>query len=245
MNKADKHFLERMRMRMWKAVQEFGLIAHGDRILVAVSGGKDSMALLDMLHNRRRMAGMEYDLAAAHIDLTDVPYHADDAVMRNFARARDIPYERITDDVRITEGGKHPCFYCAWNRRRLLFQRAVEHGFNKVALGHNRDDFTETMLMNMIYHGEISAFKPLQSMFEGKLEIIRPLFYLSNRQIERYVELIGYRPVPYNCPFAEGNDREKFRDLMRQIKKLHPKAGENLLRSARRIRKDYLPPTET
>ncbi len=245
MNKADKHFLERMRMRMWKAVGEFRLILPDDRILVAISGGKDSMALLDMLHNRRRMAGMKYRLAAAHIDLTDVPYQADDAVLSDFARVRDIPYVRITDNVRVTDGNKHPCFYCAWNRRRLLFQWAVEHGFNKVALGHNRDDFTETLLMNMIYHGEISAFKPLQSMFEGRLEIIRPLFYLSNRQIKRYVELIGYRPVPYNCPFAGGNDREKFRDLMLKIKKIHPKAGENLLRSARRIRKDYLPPADT
>ncbi len=242
--KADKAFVQKARMRVRKAVDEFGLIAPGDRIVVGLSGGKDSAVLLDALAWLRQMDGYGFELAAVHVDLTDVPYQVEDAILRSFTARYGIDYVRLSDDRPVVNGPKHPCFYCAWNRRKRLFQWAADHGYGTVALGHHADDFAETLLMNMIYHGEYAAFKPRQSMFDGQLHIVRPLFYLSDHQTQRYAQLIRYTPPPYNCPFAEDNHRERFRSLMRQIKQMHPKALENMLRAARNLNTDYLPPPE-
>ncbi len=243
--KSDKAFLEKIRSQSLKAIRDFRLISPGDRITVGISGGKDSMALLDILYNRRQLPGMDFELAAVHVDLEDIPYHAPEDVLKKFTQERNIPYTRLTFSGPVLREGKQPCFYCAWNRRKMLFQWAHENGFNKVALGHHADDLVETLMMNMIYHGETSAFAPKQEMFGGLLHIIRPLYYLTNKEIERYVKLIGYTPPPYDCPYAADNHRERFRDLLQQIKRLHPKATANILRALRNINPRYLPPPET
>ncbi|NPA42524.1 MAG: tRNA 2-thiocytidine(32) synthetase TtcA [Chlorobi bacterium] len=244
MQKADKRFLEKIRRKVADAVRDYGLIRPGDRILVALSGGKDSTVLLDALHNRMHSLGIPYTLAAATVDLTDVGYAIDTDKLKAFCEERDIPLTILKDDMKITEGPKHPCFYCAWNRRRLLFQYADASGFGKVAFGHNRDDAVETFLMNMIYHAEGSAFPAKLDMFGGRLQIIRPLLYVSNAEAERYVSLIGYEPVPYNCPYARDNDREKFRNLLRTLHGIHPRAGERIFEAMHRIRPEYLPRRE-
>jgi len=241
MDKADKKFLEKVRQKVANAIEDYGLISPGDKILVAVSGGKDSMALLDALANRQRYFSFPYTLHALTVDLPDVGYTIDKERIEKFCRDRQIPWTFLQDTRKITDGPKHPCFYCAWNRRRILFQYAAENGFNKVAFGHNRDDAVETFLMNMIYHAEASAFPAKLSMFNGKLEIIRPLLYVSNAEAERYIQLLQYRPVPYNCPYAAANDREKFRDLTRYLYRLHPHAGRNIFEAMHRIRPEYLP----
>lgn len=238
----DKHFLERIRMKAVKAFTDFDLVQPGDRILVAFSGGKDSAALLDILVNRRRMPGMDYSLASLHIQLPDVGYETDAEYLQTFSEKRNVPFHNIRDHSPIVKENKQPCFYCAWTRRKLIFEYAHAHGFNKVALGHNADDFAETLLMNMLYHGELSAFSPKQSMFEGKIQIIRPLIYVSNAEAQRYVELIGFQALAYNCPFARSNHREHFRSLMIQIKKLQPRALEKIFQAATYIRPEYLPP---
>jgi tRNA(Ile)-lysidine synthase TilS/MesJ len=241
MDKADKKFLERVRFKTAKAVEDYHLIHPGDKILVAVSGGKDSMVLLDSLHNRTKYFGFDYELIAVNIELTDVGYEIEKHKIEKFCKDRNIAFIHIKDHTKIVDGNKHPCFYCAWNRRKLLFEFAVKHRYNKVAFGHNRDDVVETLLMNMIYHSEMSAFPVKLKMFGGKLEIIRPLIYVSNAEAKRYTDLIGYEPVPYNCPFAKGNDREKFRDLLKKLYEIHPHATENIFKSLHNIKAGYLP----
>jgi tRNA(Ile)-lysidine synthase TilS/MesJ len=243
MNKADKRFLEKIRMKTAKAVEDFGLIEPGDKILVAVSGGKDSMVLLDALHNRKNYFDFSYTIHAANIELTDVGYKIEKERIRKFCRDRNIPVTFISDDSRIVDGRKHPCFYCAWTRRKLLFEYAYEKGFNKVAFGHNADDLAETLLMNMIYHAELSAFPAILPMFEEKLFIIRPLLYVTNQEANRYVQIMNYEPVPYNCPYAGGNDREKFRKLTSYLQSIHRHAVENILHSVMNINREYLPGT--
>ncbi len=241
MEKADKRFLEKVRYKLVKAVEDYDLIQPNDKILVAVSGGKDSMVLLDALHNRKKYFNFPYEIIAVNIELTDVGYTIEKDKIEAFCNERNIPFFHIKNHTRIVDGKKHPCFYCAWNRRKLLFEWAVENGFNKVAFGHNRDDVVETLLMNMTYHAETSAFPVRLRMFDGKIEIIRPLIYVSNAEAKRYIALMNYTPVPYNCPFAEGNDREKFRALLRELYNIHPHAVENIFKSIQHIKTDYLP----
>ncbi len=241
MKKNDKKFLEKVRFKVAKAIEDYQLIEEGDRILVAVSGGKDSMVLLDALNNRKKYFDFSFDLVAVNIELTDVGYRIEKEKIEKFCLERRIPFIYIKNDIKIVNHRKHPCFYCAWNRRKLIFEYAVSRGFNKVAFGHNRDDVVETLLMNMIYHAETSAFPVKLKMFENKLEIIRPFIYVSNAEAVRYTELIGYEPVAYNCPYAAGNDREKFRKLIKDLHEINPHAVKNIFTAIHHIKKEYLP----
>ena len=241
MNKPDKHFLEKIRSKVGKAIADYQLIENNDKILVAISGGKDSMALLDILNNRKKALPIAFELKAVHIQLTDVPYHTDKKYLQEFCNQRNIEFELITDDTSIIQEGKQPCFYCAWNRRKLLFEYAAANGFNKLAFGHHMDDMVETLLMNMIYHAELSSFPVKIKMFDGILEIIRPLVYITEKELQRYVKLINYKPLPYDCPYAEFNHREKFRKLITKLYQFHPDATKNIFRSLKNIDLKHLP----
>ena len=241
MNKPDKHFLEKIRSKVGKAIADYQLIENNDKILVAISGGKDSMALLDILNNRKKALPITFELKAVHIQLTDVPYHTDEKYLQEFCNQRNIEFELITDDTSIIQEGKQPCFYCAWNRRKLLFEYAVKNRYKKVAFGHHRDDMIETLFINMIYHGELSSFPVKIDMFDGKLDIIRPLIYTSNAELKRYVQLINYKALPYDCPFAEFNQREKFGKLISDFHQLHPKASQNIFQALQNIDLKHLP----
>ena len=236
-----KYLLERTRSKVSKAIEDFRLISAGDKILVAVSGGKDSMAMLDILNNRKKALKIEYSLKAIHIRLTDIPYSTDEKHLEKFCHERNIEFELIESDKKIVKPGKQACFYCAWNRRKLLFEYAKEQGFNKLALGHHMDDAVETLFMNMIYHGELSSFPVKIGMFDNALEIIRPLIYLKDKEINRYINYIGYKPLAYDCLFAENNKREKFREILSAFSEIHPKAIENIFKSMNNINEDFLP----
>ncbi len=241
MKKADKHFLEKIRSKISYAIQDYKLIDSGDKILVAISGGKDSMALLDILNNRKKALKIDFEIQAIHIQLTDIPYHTDAKYLSEFCKARNIKFDLIKENVKIIEEGKQACFYCAWNRRKLLFQYAVENGFKKIAFGHHRDDVVETLLMNMIYHAEFSGFPVKIGMFDNKFHIIRPLIYATDKELKRYVKLIDYKPLPYDCSFAKTNHREKFRELLKQLHKIHPDAAKNIFGAMQNIDKKHLP----
>jgi len=240
-NKADKHFLEKIRSKVSKAIADYQLIKENDKILVAISGGKDSMALLDILNNRKKALPIAFELKAVHIQLNDIPYYTDEKYLQEFCNQRNIEFELIQDDIKIIHENKQPCFYCAWNRRKLLFKYAVDNGFKKVCFGHHMDDVVETLLMNMIYHAELSSFPVKIKMFDGILEIIRPLVYITDKELQRYVKLINYKPLPYDCPFAEFNHREKFRKFIKELYLLHPDASKNIFKSLKNIDLKHLP----
>ncbi len=240
-NKSDKKFIEKIRTKVRQAIDDYRLIDEGDHILVGVSGGKDSMALLDILANRKKSYSHHYTISAVHIQLTDVPYHTDATYLSNFCQERAIDFHLITDDTPIITGDKQPCFYCAWNRRRLLFEFAVQNNYNKIALGHHKDDLIETWLMNVLQHGETSAFPVKISMFDGAFEIIRPLIYSSDKELQRYIDIIGYKPLPYDCKYAETNRREKIKDIIKTFYQIHPDAKENIFKAMKNIDFKHLP----
>ncbi len=241
MNKADKRFLERIRSKITKAVEDYGLINDGDTIVVGVSGGKDSMALIDILANRRLFSPLKYQIKAVHIQLTDVPYYTDDQYLKTFCESRGVEFELLVDEQKIIQEGKQPCFYCAWNRRKLLFEYTAKNNYQKIALGHHKDDVVETLLMNMIQHGEFSAFPVKLKMFDGQFELIRPLIYTTNKELERYTQLIGYKPLPYDCEYATTNRREQIKTLVQQMYEITPEAVSNIFKSMQNIDFKHLP----
>lgn len=241
MNSGDKNFLERTRTKVVKAITDYDLIAPNDTIVVGISGGKDSMALLDILSNRQKSSKIAYNLVAVHIKLTDVPYYTDGEYLEKFCIDRNIAFHLIEDHAKIITDRKKPCFYCAWNRRKLLFQFAAEHQFQKVAFGHHKDDAVETLLMNMIQHGEMSSFPVKLQMFEGAFDIIRPLIYTTDKELQRYVNLIGYQALPYDCKYALDNQREKIKTIINQLYTLSPNATKNIFKAMTNIDLRHLP----
>jgi tRNA(Ile)-lysidine synthase TilS/MesJ len=240
-DKKTKRFLERIRSKVSRAIADYQLIDDGDTVVVGVSGGKDSMALLDILYNRKKVLTFTYKIVAVHIQLTDVPYHTDAVYLSDFCKKRQIEFQLITDDTKIIKEGKQPCFYCAWNRRRLLFEFAAANGYKKVALGHHKDDAVETLLMNMIKHGEYSSFPVKLSMFDKSFDIIRPLIYTSGKELQRYIDIIGYKPLPYDCMYAEKNQREIYKSLIKEFYKISPEASHNIFKAMKNIDTKHLP----
>jgi tRNA(Ile)-lysidine synthase TilS/MesJ len=241
MDKAEKRFLEKIRTKVSKAIADYNLITNGDTIIIGISGGKDSMALLDILDNRRKALSIQYKIIAVHIQLTDVPYHTDASYLSGFCKDRNVEFHLLKDDTEIIRENKQPCFYCAWNRRRLLFEFAGKIKAGKVALGHHKDDAVETLLMNMVRHGEISSFPVKLKMFNGAFELIRPLIYTSDKELKRYVEIIGYKPLPYDCMFSQTNQREVFKNIIRQFYKISPDAVDNIFSAMKNIDSKHLP----
>jgi len=241
MKPSDKRFLEKIRSKVGKAIEDYRLIKANDTIVVGVSGGKDSMALLDILDNRRQALKIPYKIVAVHIQLTEVPYHTDATYLKHFCEARHIQFELISDETKIIKKDKQPCFYCSWNRRKLLFKYTGQNNFQKIALGHHKDDLIETLMMNMIQHGELSAFPVKLAMFDNQFTLIRPLIYTSDKELQRYIDIIGYKPLPYDCSYAKNNQRESYKSLVKLFYQFNPKATDHIFKAIKNIDFKHLP----
>jgi len=192
--KARLWYLTRIQRKVGKAVKEFGLINKDDKILLAISGGKDSLVMLHALKTRARNFPFKIKLAAVFVNTENVPYSIDIEYIESLCAELDIPFNIINTSVDFeSDSKKQACFICSWNRRKELFTFASENGFNKVALGHHKDDIIQTLLMNMAFQGSISTMPPRLRIFDGALEIIRPLAGLSEKECSTYAEIAGFR----------------------------------------------------
>lgn len=232
---------------MGKAINEYDLISEGDRILVAVSGGKDSLTLLTLLKAIQGWAPVKFELVASHVktdmhcgDLVQIEKLAD--IFRDMEVEYSFPETKILD-----EDGRTNCFWCSWNRRKALFETAVANKCNKVALGHHKDDIAETILMNMFYNGEISGMNPFQIMFGGELTIIRPLCNVEERLIKQFAKEMGLEPNPYKCPYGGDSRRQYVKNIIREAEISTPKISikTNILKSLTRIKEEYIDIRET
>ncbi len=226
--------------KVGKTIKKYGMIEEGDRILVGVSGGKDSFTLLKILEDRRGFYPNQYELLAVHI-ATDLPCEGiiKPEKMEEFLKSNNYPYKIVHARIK-NEKGLNP-FWCSWNRRRILFELANKMGFNKIALGHHRNDVIETLLLNIFYHAEISTMLPYQSLFEGKMTIIRPLYNIPESDTEKFARLYNFPAVHCRCPFNHETRREMFKRIVKEIEKVHPKAGVNAIRAMENIKMEYLP----
>lgn len=230
----------RLTKRFHKACADYGLIADGDHILVGVSGGKDSLALVEFLGRRAQVYVPRFRVTAVYVRLKERSYQSDIEYLQRFCASARVPF--IVRDTEIgAEEKKDPCFLCSWYRRKALFDVAQELGCNKIALGHHKDDIVETLLMNLIFQGSIGTIPPLLQMEKMPIQMIRPLCLLEESDIARYAELSGYEKQLKACPFEKESSRTQMKNLVSQLEQLNPNVRDSIWGAMENIKSDYLP----
>ena len=243
----ETQLLER---RIWrhfsKGLTDYHLLEEGDRILIGLSGGKDSLALLEFMARRARIYRPHIELAALHVRMTNIAYESDTEWLERFAAAQGVRLiVRETSFDPSTDTRKSPCFLCSWNRRKTLFTVAQELGCNKITLGHHQDDILETLLMNLTFQGAFGTMPPRLKMSKFAMEIIRPLCLVSEAELARVAEWRGYRKQLKTCPYETGSNRTDMKDLLARLEALNPEARHSLWASMTNVQTDYLPHPRT
>ena len=238
----EEKALRRVRERFAKGVVDYGLLGDGDRVLVGVSGGKDSLALLELLAERARVWKPRFSVVAAHVWMSNVPYRADMGYLRDFAVRLGV--ELVCREASFDAGAdarKSPCFLCSWNRRKALLTVAKEQGCHKIALGHHMDDVLETLLMNMAFQGSFSTMPPVLRMRKFDMSIIRPLCLVHEADLRVMARVRGYRPQVENCPYEEQSRRAEMKRVLARMEELNPEARYSLWRSMENVQEELLP----
>lgn len=239
----EEKTMQRIKRRFAKGVTEYHLITDGDYILVALSGGKDSLAMLELLAKRSRIHKPSFKVAAAHVIVRNIPYQSDVSYLQQFCN--NLGVELVTCETEFdasTDRRKSPCFLCSWNRRKALFTTAKSLGCNKIALGHNMDDFLETLLMNITFQGAFSAMTPKMEMKKFNMTIIRPLCLVNEADLQAMAQQNEYRKQIKNCPYENQSNRTAMKGILAQLEQLNDKARYNLWGSMTNIQAELLPP---
>jgi tRNA(Ile)-lysidine synthase TilS/MesJ len=238
----SEKLFKKISRKVGTTMRDHDMIADGDRVLVGLSGGKDSMILLAALAERKAAMPFDFHLEAAHVEAQGIGYRIDHGKIQDYCDELGIPlhFRSIEPDLE-KDPSKNACFLCSWHRRKALFALTREMVFNKLALGHHRADAVETLLMNMIYHGSISSLPYTLSMFEGRMDLIRPLMDLEEPLLEEYATLNALVKVEKSCPHEDLTRRTSIRDLIGRVEALHGSGPYNMFRSMDRIFPEYLP----
>jgi tRNA 2-thiocytidine biosynthesis protein TtcA len=236
-------YLEReVRRLVGKAIHHYRLIEDGDRILVALSGGKDSLVMLNILHERRARVPINYDLKVITIDLG----YDGNAFEPLQGYVENLGYDFVLKKTQIgplahsDDNRENPCFLCARLRRKVFFETAEELGCNKVALGHNKDDIIETFLLNTFYCGEISTMVPCQVLFGGKLTIIRPLALVEEAKARAYAQLRKFPSVNDGCPTRGTTRRREIKKMLGELDKTDKRIKKNIFAALSNVKGEYL-----
>ena len=240
--KKRKKQFEKISRKVGHDLQEYTLIEEGDRVLVGLSGGKDSMILLEALADRKRHLPFDFRLFAVHVSARGIGYEMDTAYLQQFCEGLEVPLylEEIEVDP-SKDPKKTPCFICSWSRRKRIFEMTKKLDCNKVALGHHKDDAIQTVLLNMIYHGSISSLPEKLSMFNGRIRLIRPLLHIPEKELSYYAGMRTFRKQEKSCPYEGSTKREEIRDLIRKMDRLNRNARRNIFNAMDNICAEYLP----
>jgi len=230
---------------MGKAVADFGMIQEGDRVAVAVSGGKDSYTLLLLLEELRRRAPVQFELIALNIDSGYPGYRTD--VIEGFLRGRACAYKMVpTEHYTIIQEKRRPgssfCSICARLKRGTLYSVARELGCNKLALGHHRDDFIETLLLNQFFVGSLKSMSASMLADDGVTTVIRPLVYVAESDIVSYSIQAKLPVVCCCCPVCGKADiqRKRMKNLLKELEKDIPHIRNSLLKSLSNVHPRHL-----
>lgn len=227
-----------------KAIADFNMIQRGDRVMVCLSGGKDSFTLLTLLHNLRRRSNNKFEVFAFTLDQAQPGW--DDSKLRNWLSERNISHEILTRDTysivkeKIPEG-KTYCSLCSRLRRGIIYRYAEEHGFNKIALGHHRDDLIRTLMMSILYNGDVRSMPPKLLSDNKKHIVIRPMCYVQERDIINFAKEQAYPIIPCNlCGSQENLARKRVGRLIDQLAEENPKVPSNILHALQSIKPSQL-----
>lgn len=231
-----------MKRLMGKAIHHHQMIREGDHLLVAVSGGKDSLSLLWLLRERIQRIPIRYRITAVHVD----PGFGTDSAgqMASFFSTHGFDYRvietHIGPDAHGPDNRENPCFLCSRMRRKLLFELAGEIGCNRIVFGHHKDDIIETFFLNVFYGASISTMLPVQEFFGGALTAIRPLYLIDEDLIRRYATAMGWKRIELGCPSAGASKREEIKQLLQGLYRSNRKIKGNIFHALQNVNPDYL-----
>jgi|SRR4051812_36870858 tRNA 2-thiocytidine biosynthesis protein TtcA len=237
--------LERRLLRdVGRAVGNYGLIENGDRILVAVSGGKDSYAMCVLLAAMRERAPIDFDLIAVHLDQGQPGY--DGAPLEAWLAARDMPYKVLHENTyaivtdKVPEG-KTYCSLCSRLRRGILYRAAGELGCNKIALGHHRDDALETLLLNLFFGGKLASMPPKLTTDDGRFQVIRPLALVAESDLAAFAEARRFPILPCKlCGSQDDAQRKHMKAMLNELERKHPTLRQTMLAAMGNVNPSHL-----
>lgn len=224
-----------LRRDVGKAIADYGMIEHGDKVMVCLSGGKDSYAMLDILRSLQKSAPIDFSLHVVNLDQKQPGFP--EQVLPQYLDSIGVDYTIIEQDTYSivmdkVEEGKTYCGLCSRLRRGILYNKAVELGATKIALGHHRDDIVETLFLNMFYGGKLKAMPPKLLADDKRNVVIRPLAYCKEREIARYAELMDFPIIPCNlCGTQDNMQRQAIKAMLQGWDKAHPGRVETIFRS--------------
>ena len=227
-----------------QAIVDYNMIEDGDKVMVCLSGGKDSDAMLDILMKLKERAPINFDLVAVNLDQKQPGFPED--VLPNYLKKLGIPFHIEEQDTygivkRVVPEGKTTCGLCSRLRRGILYRVAGELGATKIALGHHRDDILETLLMNMFHGGKLKGMPPKLRSDDGKHIVIRPLAYVPERYLERYAQQMDFPIIPCNlCGSQENLQRNAMKAMLREWEKKYPGRVESLFSSLQNVVPSHL-----
>lgn len=237
--------LEKRLSRQLRATcEDYALLAPGDRVMIAISGGKDSYSLLDLLTELRPQLPFAIELVAVHLDQAQPGY--DGAPLVRWLDERGVRYEILREDTysvvtSTLEPGSTYCSLCSRLRRGILYTAAERLGCNKIALGHHRDDALETFMLNLFYAGKMQAMPAGYVTDDGRFTVIRPLIECAEREIAEYAKLRAFPILPCNlCGSQEGLKREAMSEMLAQLEKDNPHVRSSMLNALRNVRPTHL-----
>jgi len=235
---------KRLRRQVGEAIADFGMIEAGDRVMVCLSGGKDSYAMLDVLLQLREKAPVPFELIAVNLDQKQPGFPAH--VLPGYLTSLGVPFRIVEQDTystvkRVLPEGKTMCSLCSRLRRGVLYRVAGELGATKIALGHHRDDILATFFLNLFFGGKLKAMPPKLRSDDGRHVVIRPLAYVREDDLVAYAEEKRFPIIPCNlCGSQEHLQRRQVREMLRQWERQHPGRVESILRALSDVRPSHL-----
>ena len=241
LNNESRRLEHRLKERFVKAMATYHLIEDDDRILVGLSGGKDSLLLTELLANRAKIDHPRFSVEALHVRMENIQYETDTSYLQQFCDEQGVKLhlrttrfeigEETVNDARDARRQKQPCFLCSWMRRKEMFNLAQELGCNKIALGHHQDDMLHTALMNLTFQGRFDTMPARLRMRKMPLTIIRPLCLIEEADIKAYAEMKGYQKQKKICPYETNSYRTDIKRLYDEIEQMNPEARYSIWRA--------------
>jgi len=239
-----KRLQARLRGLVGKAIEDYAMIADGDRVMVCLSGGKDSYTLLDVLLSLQRSAPIQFDLVAVNLDQKQPGFPAH--VLPEYLGALGVPFDILEQDTysvvkRVVPEGRTMCGLCSRLRRGRLYRYAAENGITKIALGHHRDDIVETLFLNLFFGGRMKSMPPKLLSEDGRHVVIRPLAYVPEREIDRYARAREFPIIPCKlCGSQDNLQRVAVKRMLTEWEREFPGRTETIFSAMRNVATSHL-----